>query len=141
MPPFGAPVIGSVLMFALSAAGDPPVVQWFDPDEPSVAPTHRPLRIDLGGRTVPTNDPVELHQAPPIQIDVVDADIRSVLRLLSAASGLNFVVPDHVSATVTVQLTDVPWDLALAAILSAEGLQAVPFGDDVVLIEPLSGTR
>jgi type IV pilus assembly protein PilQ len=72
---------------------------------------------------------------------VVDADIRGVLRLVSKVSNLNFVVPDHVQSTVTASLEDVPWDMALAAILSAEGLMAVPYSDEIILIEPIPTTR
>ncbi len=120
-------------------ASDPaPAVRWVDRNtQTTAAPPVSPLRIDLGGRAVPMDDPPQLHTAAPIHIDVVDADIRSVLRLFSSTTKLNFVVPDTVQSTVTAQLNNVPWDLALAAILSAEGLQAVSFSDDVIVIESL----
>jgi|GEM_PF-3798585 len=136
-----SPAVG-VALVAVTLATDPtPQVRWFNPDTPTVAPPVVPMRIDLGEKAVPMDDPPQLHTAAPIHIDVVDADIRSVLRLVSHVAKLNFVVPDNVQSTVTVRLEDVPWDHALAAILSAEGLQAVPFSGDVVLIEPLSTKR
>ena len=61
-----------------------------------------------------------------LSIDVVDADLHHVLRLISDVSGLPFVVDDSVSARVTVRLVDVPWDHALAAILAAHGLTTRP---------------
>lgn len=66
--------------------------------------------------------------AAPISLDLVDADIRSVLRLFGAHAGIDFVVDESVKGRVTVRLVDVPWDAALAAILQAEGLVAVPVG-------------
>jgi len=115
--------------------------RWIDPDTPKVAPPTVPMRIDMGGHVVTMDDPPRLHAASPIHIEVVDADIRGVLRLVSQVSNLNFVVPDHVQSTVTASLEDVPWDLALAAILSAEGLMAVPYSDEIILIEPIPTTR
>jgi hypothetical protein len=61
-----------------------------------------------------------------ISVDVEDADIRSVLRLFSATADLDFVLDDSVQARVTARLVDVPWDLALLAILQSNGLVAVP---------------
>jgi len=59
-----------------------------------------------------------------VNIDVQDADIRSVLRLLSNAGGVDFAIGDDVQATIDIQLLDVPWDTALQVILTLEGLQA-----------------
>ncbi|MCB9777118.1 MAG: secretin and TonB N-terminal domain-containing protein [Alphaproteobacteria bacterium] len=79
--------------------------------------------------------------APPISIDVVDADIRSVLRLFGEHAGVNFVLDDSVQGRVTATLKDVPWDQALAAILLTQGLGAVPMTYEqdaaVWVVEPL----
>lgn len=81
--------------------------------------------------------------APPISLDLEQADIRSVLRLFSEHTGLSFVIDDSVQGSVTVHLEQVAWDEALAAILLAEGLAAVPVaaeGDPaaVWVVQPLS---
>jgi type IV pilus assembly protein PilQ len=52
-----------------------------------------------------------------INLDMVNADIHNVFRLISHVSGLNIVSSDEVSGEVTVRLVDVPWDQALVAIL------------------------
>ena len=109
-------------------------MRWIDRPTAAAAPPAQPFQLALSTSTA---DTPQLHSTPPINIQVEDADIRSVLRLFSNTSGLNFVVPDTVQSTVTAHLADVPWDLALAAILSAEGLQAVPYSSDVVLIQPI----
>lgn len=134
-------VVAALVSSAALASDPASTVRWFNPDAPRVAPAAATLQLDPSGTVLPTVDPPQLHTAAAIHVDVVDADIRSVLRLVSHVSGLNFVVPDHVQSTVTAHLQDVPWDLALAAILSAEGLQAVAVSDDVVVIEPISATR
>ena len=71
-----------------------------------------------------------------INIDLVDADIHSVFRLIAHVSRLNIVAGDDVTGTVTVRLEDVPWDQALAAILQAKGLGAQRFGN-IVRVAPL----
>jgi type IV pilus assembly protein PilQ len=64
----------------------------------------------------------------PLNLNLVNADIHNVFRLVSAVSGLNIVSSDDVEGQVTVQLREVPWDQALAAILQAKGLGAVQYG-------------
>lgn len=57
-----------------------------------------------------------------ITIDVVDADIRNVLRLFSDLAKINIVIDESVTGTVTVKLRNVPWDKALRVILRTKGL-------------------
>jgi type IV pilus assembly protein PilQ len=71
-----------------------------------------------------------------INIDLVDADIHSVFRLISHVANLNIVAGDDVQGTVTVRLEDVPWDQALAAVLQSKGLGAQRFGN-IVRIAPI----
>jgi len=44
-----------------------------------------------------------------ISVDFKDADLQSVLRVLSVKSGVNIVAASDVSGTITVKLNDVPW--------------------------------
>jgi type IV pilus assembly protein PilQ len=55
----------------------------------------------------------------PITLDLKDADIREVLRIISEISGINFVSGSDVAGSVTIRLKDVPWDQALDIILKA----------------------
>jgi len=94
--------------------------------------------IRVGGEVVPADQAsaaIPVSQAALISVDVQDADIRSVLRLFSEVSGLNFVITDNVQGTITAHLTDVPWDMALSAILHSEGLAMQQMGT-VAVIEP-----
>lgn len=68
-----------------------------------------------------------------VTIDVKDADIHNVFRLLSRVGGINIVVADGVSGRVTVRLVDVPWADAFNAILVAERLGVVKVGDILVV--------
>jgi type IV pilus assembly protein PilQ len=71
-----------------------------------------------------------------ISLDVQDADIREVLRLLAEASGLNIMVSPEVHGTVTMRMLDVPWDQVLDALLKLHGL-AMEQSGNVLFILPL----
>ncbi|HKI85979.1 MAG TPA: type IV pilus secretin PilQ, partial [Thermoanaerobaculia bacterium] len=62
------------------------------------------------------------YHGEPISMSLKDADIKNVLRSFAKISHLNIVVQPDVSGTVTVELTDVPWDQALQEILKINGL-------------------
>jgi len=57
-----------------------------------------------------------------ISMDLKDADIGNVLRMLAFETGMNIVAGPNVTGKVTVALRDVPWDEALRVILAAHGL-------------------
>ncbi len=59
----------------------------------------------------------------PINLNVVNADIRDILNYITEQYGVNFVIDSSVGAVpVTVNVTDVPWNTALDAILRANRL-------------------
>src|SRR3989440_6047559 len=59
----------------------------------------------------------------PINLNVVNADIRDILNYITEQYGVNFVIDSSVSAVpVTVNVQDVPWNVALDAILKANRL-------------------
>ena len=61
----------------------------------------------------------------PISISVKNADLQDVIRLISKTAGLNLVVDDDLKGkTVTLDLTEVPWDQALDLVLRTHGLGA-----------------
>ena len=70
---------------------------------------------------VPTPKPPTTITGRPISVDLENADILSVLRLLSEYSGVNIVAGKDVKGTVTVRLHNVPWHQALDIILKAAG--------------------
>ncbi len=60
----------------------------------------------------------------PVTIQVRDAELSDVLRLIAEASGFNILVGDGVGGKITLSLVDVPWDQALDVILSSKRLGA-----------------
>ena len=60
----------------------------------------------------------------PISLSLRDAALPEVLCAFAQIAGFNLVLDPRVQGTVTVELRDVPWDLALHVILKTHGLGA-----------------
>jgi type IV pilus assembly protein PilQ len=71
-----------------------------------------------------------------IGLDLKDADIHNILRLLADVGHVNVVTADDVGGTVTIKMNDVPWDQALDVVLSAKGLGMVRTGN-LIRVAPL----
>jgi type IV pilus secretin PilQ/predicted competence protein len=65
----------------------------------------------------------------PVSLDLKDADVHNVLRLLAEVSKLNIVATDDVAGKVTLRLFDVPWDQALDIVLQVMNLESVQEGN------------
>lgn len=82
-----------------------------------------PERAPAGdGEETGTASAVGPFRGEPVTLDLRDADLRDVLRLLSEVSGLDFVLQPGVSGRVTLRLTETPWDQALEVLLRSRGL-------------------
>ena len=64
----------------------------------------------------------KVYRGKRIDLNFKDVDIHNLLRLLAEVGGVNVVVPDDVKATVTVRLTNVPWDQAMEVVLASKEL-------------------
>ncbi len=59
----------------------------------------------------------------PINLNVVNADIRDILNYITEQYGINFVIDKSVKEVpVTVNVNDVPWNIALDSVLQAQDL-------------------
>ena len=72
-----------------------------------------------------------------IDLDLKDADIHNVLRLLSDVGRVNIVTSDNVTGTVTIRIRNVPWDQAMETVLQAKGLGMVRQGN-MIRVAPLA---
>jgi type IV pilus assembly protein PilQ len=75
----------------------------------------------------------KVHRGAPIDLDVKDADVHDVLRLLADVGKINLVVSDEVSGKVTLRLKRVAWDLAACTIAKVHHL-AIALDDNVLLV-------
>jgi type IV pilus assembly protein PilQ len=69
---------------------------------------------------------LRVEKPPRVSFSLAQADISKVIQTIAALSGANIVAdPDDVKGMVTVNLIDVPWKKALAAIVGSKGFQVV----------------
>jgi type IV pilus assembly protein PilQ len=72
-----------------------------------------------------------------IDIDLKDADIHNVLRLLADTGHVNVVTADDVTGTITIRMRNVPWDQVLDVVLQAKGLGMVRQGN-LIRVAPIA---
>lgn len=70
-----------------------------------------------------------------LSLNFQDIEVRSVLQLIADFTGLNVVVSDSVTGSLTLRLKNVPWDQALDIIMKTKGLAMRQTGN-VLLIAP-----
>ena len=64
------------------------------------------------------------HLRQQISINLKSVDFRDAMKLLAEIGGVNILVGDEVSGTVTAELNDVPWDIAFKTLLDMKTLGA-----------------
>jgi type IV pilus assembly protein PilQ len=79
----------------------------------------------------------ERYQGRRIDLDLKDADIHNVLRLLADVGHVNIITADNVTGSVTIRMRNVPWDQALDVILQAKNLGVVRQGN-LLRVAPLA---
>lgn len=79
----------------------------------------------------------ERYQGRRIDLDLKDADIHNVLRLLADVGHVNIITADNVAGSVTIRMRNVPWDQALDVILQAKSLGVVRQGN-LLRVAPLA---
>jgi type IV pilus assembly protein PilQ len=72
-----------------------------------------------------------------IDIDLKDADIHNVLRLLADTGHVNIITADDVAGTITIRMRNVPWDQVLDVVLQAKGLGMVRQGN-LIRVAPMA---
>ncbi len=75
-----------------------------------------------------------------IDLDMMDANVSDVLRLLAEISNLNIVASDEVKGTISLRLKNVPWDQAFDIILKSKGLDSIREGN-VIRVAPIARVR
>jgi type IV pilus assembly protein PilQ len=75
-----------------------------------------------------------------IDLDLKDADIHNVLRLLADVGRVNIVTADDVTGSITIRMRNVPWDQALDVVLQAKGLGMVR-GGNLIRVAPMAALQ
>jgi type IV pilus assembly protein PilQ len=105
------------------------------PRDDMVETTTEPDRA--AGFTAGTLAQQKRYSGPRVDLDLKDADIRNVLRLLADVGRVNIVAADNVTGMVTLRLRNVPWDQALDVVLQAKNLGMIQQGN-MIRVAPLA---
>ena len=70
-----------------------------------------------------SRSPTRRYRGATRDLDVKDADIRDVFRLLADSGKINIVVADDVTGRVTMRLKNVPWDQILCTVAAVHKLR------------------
>jgi type IV pilus assembly protein PilQ len=89
------------------------------------------------GRPVVYIEPAQQRQQPRITIAWERADIRDVLAAFAAFSGRTILPSKGVEGTITAEIIDKPWDVAMRAILNANGYDAVEDENGIIIVNTL----
>jgi len=120
----GAPQITSAVATGDAAAD-------ITPDVATVQPTFRKASVAPVSQTKFTASAAQ----PRITVTYQDADIRDVIAAFAVFSGRTIVVGKGVSGNVSAEVRDQPWDVALRAILQAQGLAAKEDQDGIIAVD------
>jgi type IV pilus assembly protein PilQ len=92
--------------------------------EPAPAPASAASTYDKPLAAVSLFSQAQQSQQPTITVTFQDTDIRDVIASFASFSGRTIVVGKDVAGTVTAEIRNQPWDVALRAILQGQGLAA-----------------
>ena len=119
--PVAAPSAKAVAQVESSS---PQVETQDDPTPPAaeIAPTRTTTAHDVPVGLFAT---AQQSQQPTLSVTFQDTDINDVIASFAAFAGRTIVVGKDVKGTVTAEVKNQPWDVALRAILQGQGLAAV----------------
>ncbi|MEO8564198.1 MAG: AMIN domain-containing protein, partial [bacterium] len=87
-------------------------------------------------RTAVQQQAQQRSQQPRITVTYQQADIRDVLAAFAAFSGRTIIPSSQIPAIrVDAEIRDQPWDVALAAILSSQGLAATEDANGILIVD------
>nr|HEX4316348.1 type IV pilus secretin PilQ [Kofleriaceae bacterium] len=84
--------------------------------------TSTPVAQQSVSQLAPQGSRRHIYHGATVDFDFKDAPIHDLLRTIADTGHVNIVVPDSITAKVTVRLRHVPWDQALEVVLSSYGL-------------------
>jgi type IV pilus assembly protein PilQ len=76
-----------------------------------------------------------------IDLDVKNASLHDVFRLISDVGAINVVVGDDVRGEVTLRLKKVPWDQAMCTVARTKQLRIMADGNVYLVTKPAASPR
>lgn len=87
----------------------------------------------------PLCGPSAKYHGQPIDLDVNNADLHDVFRLLSDVGRFNVVLPDDVKGKVTLRLRRVPWDQVACTVAAVHRLTITLDGNVLLVTQRPAG--
>jgi type IV pilus assembly protein PilQ len=112
-----------------------PTVQPTSPKAAAVVPP--PVKSAKDAAKAPTGDAgreKKVYTGSRISLDVQDAEIKHIFRLLADLGKVSIVPSDDIKGTLSLHMKDVPWDQALDTILDIKGLDKRQEGSIITVI-------
>lgn len=94
--------------------------------EARLSPSKAPMRLA---------SPQQRSQQPRITIAWENADIHDVLAAFAAFSGRTIIPARDVIGNITAEISNQPWDVAMRAILNANGFDAVEDQNGIIIVD------
>ncbi|MBS3778941.1 MAG: secretin and TonB N-terminal domain-containing protein, partial [Desulfovermiculus sp.] len=123
---------GRRLLLTVPAAAAPDQETVAEPQEakPPLDPRITPDQDEEASRQIQLFPGMkEEYTGRPISLNVQDADVEHVLRLLSEVGEYNLILDQKVSGTISLKLDHVPWDQILDLVLQQKDLGMVKRGN------------
>ena len=100
-------------------------------DAPSQIQYQTPVQATIGTAAATAGKPPK----PRITVSYQEADIRDVIAAFASFANRTIVVGKDVAGSITADVKDKPWDEALAAILTAQGLAASEEPNGIIIVD------
>ena len=68
-------------------------------------------------------------QDAPISLQFIDIELSELLQILAKIGGTNFILSESIKGTISVDLSNTPWQTALHSIIASRGLRLARNGD------------
>ncbi len=111
------------------------------PEPEAPAPAGRQQQQAQAGTATFRQEATPVSQMPRITVAFENTDIRDVLNNFAEFTGKSFVPGAGVEGNVTASIRNQPWDLALKAILDAQGLTAVETATGIIRVDRLENLQ
>jgi len=116
-----------------AVASDPTLDALIDSSEAALSEISQPEETVTAAEAMQDSFEFSGYKATRISVDFYKIDLHNVFRLFRQISGINLIVDESVSGSLTLALSDVPWDFALDIILNLKNLKKVERHNTVVI--------
>ena len=123
-PTRAQPIVETAKAVAQVESSSPQIDPQDEPAPPAAEPMITTRTTSAYTKPAALFSSAQQSQQPPITVTFQDTDIRDVISSFAAFAGRTIVVGKDVTGTITAEVKNQPWDVALRAILQGQGLAA-----------------